>query len=88
MPFEHRGVAAGTLYTMFGLGNVFGVTVGNFLMTVAFRTHSGDPNALPTAADQGHFVLALQDTFLVTTGIAVVAVLCSVLRGGTQRIGH
>ena len=88
VPFEHRGVATGTLYTMFGLGNVFGVTVGNFLMTVAFRMHSGNPNALPTATDQAHFVLALQDTFLITTGIAVVAVLCSVLRGGRQRIGH
>ena len=88
VPFEHRGVATGTLYTMFGLGNVFGVTVGNFLMTLTFRIHSGNPNALPTAADQAHFVLALQDTFLVTTGIAVAAVLCSVLRGGRQRIGH
>ena len=85
VPFEHRGVATGTLYTMFGLGNVFGVTVGNFLMTMAFRIHSGNPNALPTAADQGHFVLALQDTFLVTTGIAVVAVTCSVLRGSKVR---
>ena len=85
VPFEHRGVATGTLYTMFGLGNVFGVTVGNFLMTMAFRIHSGNPNALPTATDQGHFVLALQDTFLVTTGIAVVAVTCSVLRGSKVR---
>ncbi len=82
VPPEHRGVATGTLYTMFGLGNVFGVTVGNFLMTVAFRMHSGDPEALPAAADRAHFVLALQDTFLVTTGVAFVAVACSLLRGG------
>ncbi len=81
VPPEHRGVATGTLYTMFGLGNVFGVTVGNFLMTVSFRMHSGNPDALPAAADQAHFVLALQDTFLVTTGIALLAVTCSVLRG-------
>ena len=82
VPLEHRGVATGTLYTMFGLGNVFGITVGNFLMTVAFRMHSGDPDALPAAADRAHFVLALQDTFLVTTGIALAAVACSLLRGG------
>ena len=60
VPPEHRGVATGTLYTMFGLGNVFGVTVGNFLMTVAFRMHSGRPDALPAATDQAHFVLALR----------------------------
>ncbi len=81
VPLEHRGVATGTLYTMFGLGNVFGITVGNFVMTASFRMHSGIADALPTAADQTHFVLALQDTFLVTTGIALVAVACSVLRG-------
>ncbi len=81
VPLEHRGVATGTLYTMFGLGNVFGITVGNFLMTLAFRLHSGDPDALPAAADRAHFVLALQDTFLVTTGIALAAVACSLLRG-------
>lgn len=87
VPPEHRGVATGALYTMFGLGNVFGVTVGNFLMTVAFRMHSGDPDALPTAADPVHFVPALQDTFLVTTGIALLAVTCSALRGGKGRGG-
>ncbi len=85
VPLEHRGVATGTLYTMFGLGNVFGITVGNFLMTVAFRMHSGVPDALPAAADRAHFVLALQDTFLVTTGIALAAVACSLLRGGRGR---
>ena len=85
VPLEHRGVATGTLYTMFGLGNVFGITVGNFLMTVAFRMHSGNPDALPAAADRAHFVLALQDTFLVTTGIALAAVACSLLRGGRGR---
>ena len=84
VPLEHRGVATGALYTMFGLGNVFGVTVGNFLMTVAFRMHSGNPDALPAAADAAHFVLALQDTFLVTTGFAFAAVACSVLRGGKR----
>lgn len=84
VPLEHRGVATGTLYTMFGLGNVFGVTVGNFLMTMAFRVHSGDPDALPAAADRAHFVLSLQDTFLVTTGIALAGVACSLLRKGSS----
>ena len=85
VPLEHRGVATGTLYTMFGLGNVFGITVGNFLMTVAFRMHSGNPDALPAATDRAYFVLSLQDTFLVTTGIALAAVACSLLRGGRGR---
>ena len=87
VPPEHRGVATGTLYTMFGLGNVLGVTVGNFLMTVAFRAHSGIADALPEAEDAAHFVPALQDTFLAAAGIALVAVVCSVLRGGKARQG-
>ena len=82
VPLEHRGVATGTLYTMFGLGNVFGISVANFLMTMAFRMHSGNPGALPAAAERAHFVLSLQDTFLVTTGIALAAVVCSLLRKG------
>lgn len=81
VPQAHRGVATGTLYTMFGLGNVFGITVGTFLMTAAFRIHTGVPEALPTAANPGAFVLAIQDTFLITTGIAIVGVICSHLRG-------
>ena len=85
VPLEHRGVATGTLYTMFGLGNVFGVSVANFLMTMAFRMHSGNPDALPVAAERAHFVLALQDTFLITTGIAVAGMACSLLRGGGGR---
>lgn len=85
VPLEHRGVATGTLYTMFGLGNVFGITVGNFLMTLAFRMHSGIADALPAAEDTAHFTAALQDTFLVATGIGLVGVACSVLRGGSGR---
>ena len=85
VPLEHRGVATGTLYTMFGLGNVFGISVANFLMTMAFRIHSGNADALPAAAERAPFVLALQDTFLITTGIALAGVACSLLRGGSGR---
>ena len=53
-------------------------------MTMAFRVHSGNPDALPAAADRAHFVLALQDTFLFTTGIAMAAVACSLLRGANH----
>lgn len=81
VPQEHRGVATGTLYTMFGLGNVFGITVGTFLMTAAFRLHTGLPNAVPSAANPGNFVLAIQDTFLVTTGVSILGIICSLLRG-------
>lgn len=84
VPREHRGVATGTLYTMFGLGNVFGITAGTFLMTAAFRFHSGVADAMPTAAEPGAFVLAIQDTFLITTGIAAAGVICSLLRGRSR----
>ncbi len=87
VPLEHRGVATGTLYTMFGLGNVFGITVGNFLMTAAYRMHTGIAGALPAAEDTAHFVSALQDTFFVTTGVALLGVACSVLRGASTRRG-
>lgn len=81
VPREHRGVATGSVYTMFGLGNILGITLANFLMTVAFRGHTGLPNAVPTAELPAPFVLSLNETFLITTAIGTLGVICSMLRG-------
>ena len=71
VPNEHRGVAAGSVYTVFGLGNIGGVTLGSFLMTMAFRSETGVPTAAPGPENPGAFVAALNFTFLVVVGYRV-----------------
>ena len=81
VPAEHRGVATGSIYTMFGLGNIFGITLGSFLMTAAFRFHTGLSTATPSTADPTTFIAALNATFLVVVGIALGGVILSLMRG-------
>jgi len=81
VPREHRGVATGSLYMMFGLGNIFGISLGSFLMTAAFRFHTGLLDAAPTTSNPAAFATALNYTFAASLGISLVAVACSVLRG-------
>jgi EmrB/QacA subfamily drug resistance transporter len=81
VPADHRGVATGTLYTMFGLGNIFGLTLAGSLMTTFFRLHANAPQATPTPADPEAFVGALNSTFLIGVGITLAAAICSFLRG-------
>ncbi len=33
VPSQHRGVATGAIYVMFGLGTTFGVSLGTMLLT-------------------------------------------------------
>ncbi|MGH7836146.1 MAG: MFS transporter [Candidatus Binatia bacterium] len=80
-PRQHMGLASGTLLLMFGLGNTLGISLANFLMTAAFRIHTGSSAANLTTADPKAFVAALNDTFLITTGICFIAIILSALRG-------
>ncbi|TAK08603.1 MFS transporter [bacterium] len=79
VPQEYRGVASGSLYMMFGLGNILGITLGSFLMTASFRFHSGLPEA--TAAEPAAFVAALNTTFLAAVAFSLIAAFCSLSRG-------
>jgi EmrB/QacA subfamily drug resistance transporter len=81
VPPQHRGVATGAIYVVFGLGTTFGVSLGTLLLTAAFRFYSGDPAATPTPANGPVFVQAMNFSFLVGGFMALVAMFCSALRG-------
>ena len=81
VPQEYRGVASGSLYMMFGLGNILGITLGSFLMTASFRFHSGLPEASATTAEPAAFVAALNTTFLAAVAFSLIAAFCSLSRG-------
>ena len=88
VPDEHRGVATGAIYVLFGLGTTFGVSFGTLLLTMAFRYYSGDPTATPTASQPALFVRAMNFSFMVGGAMAVLAMLSSALRGPRQIRAH
>lgn len=81
VPPQHRGVATGAIYVMFGLGTTLGVSLGTLLLTAAFRYYSGDAAATPTPSNPTVFVEAMNFSFLVGGAMAMVALFCSALRG-------
>ena len=80
VPKEHLSVASGALQMMFGLGSVLGISLGNFLLTAAFRLYTGRDTAIPTPSEPAIFVAALNLSFLYVTGIILVASLFSLMR--------
>lgn len=85
VPKEHRGVATGALQMMFGLGNVFGVSLGSFVMTQGYRFYAGDPSATPAPANATAFVAAVNTTFAVVSVICLAAAFFSVTRGESPK---
>ncbi|MDH3444221.1 MAG: MFS transporter [Deltaproteobacteria bacterium] len=81
VPNQHRGVATGAIYVMFGLGTTIGVSLGTLLLTMAYRYYTGDPGATATAANPEMFVRAMNFSFMVGGVMATIAMLCSSLRG-------
>jgi MFS family permease len=81
VPTQHRGVATGAIYVVFGLGTTFGVSLGTLLLTAAFRYYSGDPAATPSPANPAVFVRAMNFSFLVGGSMALIAMSISALRG-------
>ena len=81
VPKEHKGFATGTLYVMFGLGNLFGITLASFLMTTAFQIYTGTSGTSPTPTLPGAFVAAMNYTFLAGIGVGFVAIISSAMRG-------
>ena len=84
VPAQHRGVATGAVYVMFGLGSTFGISMGTLLLTAAFRYYSGDASAIATPANPAVFVSAMNFTFFVAAIMGLVAMSCSAMRG-TQK---
>lgn len=81
VPDQHRGVATGAIYVVFGLGTTIGVSLGTLLLTAAFRYYAGDPTATPTATNPVMFVRAMNFSFMIGGLMALAAMLCSGLRG-------
>jgi hypothetical protein len=81
VPRQHRGFANGALQLMFNLGHMLGISLGSFLMTAAFRLHTGVATAAPTTNQPLAFVTALNSTYGVAVAFAAVAVFTSAMRG-------
>jgi EmrB/QacA subfamily drug resistance transporter len=81
VPDQHRGVATGAIYVVFGLGTTIGVSLGTLLLTAAFRYYSGDPVATPTPSNPTIFVKAMNFSFVTGAFMALVAMFCSAMRG-------
>ncbi len=64
VPDQHRGVATGAIYVIFGLGTTFGVSLGTLLLTAAFRYYSGDPTATPSPTNPAVFVHSMNFSFV------------------------
>lgn len=77
VPKEHRGFAAGIIHTIFGLGHLMGISTGKFLLTAAFQSYSGIPDAVPTPANPPAFVFAMSVTYLAGLVASLVALLTS-----------
>jgi EmrB/QacA subfamily drug resistance transporter len=84
VPAQHRGVATGSIYVLFGLGSTFGISLGTLLLTAAFRYYSGDPSATPTPASPAIFVSAMNFTFFLTGIMGLAAMACSAMRGAQK----
>jgi hypothetical protein len=55
--------------------------LGTLLLTAAFRYYSGDPAATPAPANATAFVQAMNFSFFTGGMMALVAMLCSAMRG-------
>ena len=84
VPVQHRGVATGAVYVMFGLGSTFGISLGTLLLTAAFRYYSGNPLAIPTPANSRAFVNAMNFTFFSAAIMALAAMAFSAMRGSRK----
>jgi MFS family permease len=84
VPTQHRGVATGAIYVVFGLGSTIGVSLGTLLLTAAFRYYSGEPAATPAPSNPTVFVQAMNFSFVTGGFMALLAMFCSAMRGKTS----
>lgn len=84
VPKEQLGVASGAYSVTMSLGNILGISLTNFLMTIAFQRHSGISDAVLTPDNPTAFIAALNFTFLVAAGVSLVAVVTSAIKGKSR----
>lgn len=82
---EQRGLAAGIINTIFGLGHLVGVSAGKFLLTAAFQGYSGIPGAAPTPANPPAFVFAMSVTYLAGILASGAALTTAIMTGKARR---
>ncbi len=88
VPKEHRGFATGMIYTMFGLGNLVGISLGGTLLTLGFQYYSGLPGTTPNPENPSAFVSSMNVNYMVAIGIGLIALFASVMRGGAKIQPH
>ena len=76
LPKEKLGIAAGTLGTMRNMGMVIGVAVSGAVFSNRFAYYGGT---------EGSFMLAFQDTYIVSAIICGIAMLTSLVRSKGKR---
>jgi MFS family permease len=77
----HRGFASSVNHVTFGLGNVFGVALGGFFMSLAFEHYTGAQTAVITTANPAVFVAAMNVTFLGAIFFCIVGLATSGIGG-------
>jgi MFS family permease len=84
VPRAYRGFATGMVQTVFGTSALLGISLTGALLTALFRHYTGLAEALPSAADPAAFVAAMRAICWVCLALIGVALVTSVLRGGTR----
>jgi hypothetical protein len=69
---------------VFGVGSLTGISIGGALLTLMFRYYSGVSQATPSADAPGPFVAAMAATFSVCLVLMAVALMASLMRGGSR----
>lgn len=85
VPKERRGIAAGIINTVFGLGHLVGISAGKFLLTFAFQSYSGIPGAIPTPENPPAFVFSMNVTYLAALAVSLIALLTSLMTRKVKR---
>jgi EmrB/QacA subfamily drug resistance transporter len=81
VPRENRGFATAALQIMFSLGHALGISLGTFVMTLAFQFHTGLATARLSAAEPTAFTAAMNLTYGVALALSFVTLIPSSVRG-------
>ena len=77
LPKENWGTAIGIINGIFGLGQMFGISLSGIFLTLAFRYYSGIPGTTPNPGDTQVFVASMNVTYLFALGISLIPLLTS-----------
>ena len=84
VPRAYRGFATGMVQTVFGTSSLLGISLTGALLTALFRYYAGLSVATPSAGDPTAYVAAMRVIYGVCLALVGVALVTSVLRGGSK----